>query len=234
VKYGVVVSLSTVSAKKLLSHFCVNPNLIYFSLQPSRDGFASRFSAADLTSTGRTSRGVRALKLREGDQMADIDILAPEPDFESERKAPDSTSKSNTPQISSKEATSYVLAVTEKGYGKRIPIDEFRTQRRGGKGVIALKFKEKAGGGGKIARGEGKGKGEADALRCMRVCEDGDEIIISTIRGTILRQGVSDVSIQSRAATGVLLQKIASDDSISCVDIVPRAALLSLEPLALK
>lgn len=187
-------------------------DIFHFLLSPQfhRDGFASRFTAADLTSTGRTSRGVRALNLREGDQMADIDILRP--------------------SLLSASATepSYVLAVTEKGYGKRIPIDEFRTQRRGGKGVIAIKFKEKAGGGGKIARGEGKGKGEADALRCMRVCGEGDEVVLSTVRGTILRQGVDDVSVQSRAATGVRIQKISPDDSIVCVDIVPKAVSLEL------
>ena len=177
-----------------------------------RDGFASRFTAADLTSTGRTSRGVRALKLREGDRMADMDILAATVVAESD------TSHQQ-----------YVLAVTEKGYGKRIPIDEFRTQRRGGKGVIAIKFKEKAGGGGKLARFAGRGKGEADALSCMRVCSESDEVVMSTVRGTILRQGVSDVSVQSRAATGVRIQKLSADDSIVCVDIVPTAVLPSEE-----
>lgn len=171
----------------------------------TRDGFASRFMSTDLPSTGRTSRGVRALKLREGDQMADIDILRPEHEGGDSKNEP----------------PSYVLAVTEKGYGKRIPIEEFRTQRRGGKGVIAIKFKEKAGGGGKVARGEGKSKGESDALRCMRVCAEGDEVVLSTVRGTILRQSVDDVSVQSRAATGVRLQRIEGDDAIVSVDVVP-------------
>lgn len=149
--------------------------------------------------------------------MADIDILSAPPSPGPGKPGPASP-------------VSYVLAVTEKGYGKRIPIDEFRTQRRGGKGVIAIKFKEKAGGGGKLARYEGKGKGEADALRCMRVCAEGDEVVISTVRGTILRQGVSDVSVQSRAATGVRIQKISPEDSIVCVDIVPPSTALALVP----
>lgn len=47
---------------------------------------------------------------------------------------------------------SYMLAVTERGYGKRISLSEFKTQRRGGMGVIAMKFKAKAGGGGAKTR----------------------------------------------------------------------------------
>lgn len=140
--------------------------------------------------------------------MADIDILRAS-----------LLSGTHTPGNGS--ASSYVLAVTEKGYGKRISIDEFRTQRRGGKGVIAIKFKDKAGGGGKTSREEGKMKGESDALRCMRVCAPGDEVVLSTVRGTILRQEVDLVSVQSRSATGVRIQKISHDDSIVCVDIVP-------------
>ena len=79
----------------------------------TKDGFASRFSGRDIMTTGRTSRGVRALKLREGDCMVDMDLVP-----------------GSVEDISDQ---SYVLAVTEKGYGKRIPMGEFRTQKRGGK-----------------------------------------------------------------------------------------------------
>ena len=155
------------------------------------------------------------MNLRDGDQMADIDILR-------------ASLLSATHSPGNESESSYVLAVTEKGYGKRISIDEFRTQRRGGKGVIAIKFKEKAGGGGKSSRVEGKLKGESDALRCMRVCGPGDEVVLSTVRGTIVRQGVDSVSVQSRSATGVRIQKISVDDSIVCVDILPRESPLAV------
>lgn len=118
----------------------------------------------------------------------------------------------------------YFLAVTDKGFGKRIPIDEFRIKKRRGAGVTAIKFKEKVGGNRRISRIEGKSNYESDALRCMRVCYPGDEIALSTSKGAIVRQKVDDLSIQSRTATGVMIQKIAADDSIVMVDIV-RASL---------
>lgn len=54
----------------------------------------------------------------------------------------------------------------------------------------------------------------------MRVCFPGDEIALSTSKGTILRQSVNDLSIQSRYATGILIQKITPGDSVIMVDII--------------
>jgi DNA gyrase subunit A len=79
-------------------------------------GMATRFGAAKLRPTGRTSRGVRAMKLREGDTIADMNVL-------------------------SGKNKEYILTVTSQGYGKRIATSEFRAQARGGVGVIAIKFK---------------------------------------------------------------------------------------------
>ena len=93
-------------------------------------GFASRIPADNITVTGRTSRGVRALKLRQGDQMADIDLI------------PVDAGVGTATGTGTSRSPTYVVAVTERGYGKRIPIDEFSAQRRGGKGVIAIKFKK--------------------------------------------------------------------------------------------
>ena len=176
----------------------------------TKDGFACRFSVSDLSSTGRQARGVRALNLREADQMADIDINtrvktlldgSPNPEYTNDKSA-------------------YVFAITERGYGKRIPISEFRKAKRGGRGVFAIKFKEKAGGGGKQARQAGRSKEESDALRCFRFCAAGDEVVLSTSKGTILRQKVDDVSVQARSATGVLVQKLDKGDAIMDIAIV--------------
>eukprot|EP01038_Epipyxis_sp_PR26KG_P009141 gene9141-12327_t len=149
----------------------------------TKDGFASRFTTEDISATGRTSRGVRSLKLRDGDSMADMDILR------SSAKGP------NDPALNA----SYILVITERGYGKRIPIDEFRTIKRGGKGVFIIKFKSKVGGG-KSSRESGQSGG--DSLSCLRICSPGDEVVLSTSKGAVIRQ-------------------IAPDDSIVMVDIVP-------------
>ena len=82
----------------------------------STRGQASRFSAKNMRPTARTSRGVKAMKLKKGDTIADVNILS---------------SKGNES----------LLVVTKEGYGKRVKTDEFRTTARGGSGVIAIKFK---------------------------------------------------------------------------------------------
>jgi len=153
----------------------------------TKNGFASRFASGDLISSGRKSRGVRALNLRKGDSMADMDIITP-----------------TTSGLAADEA--FVLVITERGYGKRISIDEFRTQKRGGKGVIIIKYKSKE---------------AADALSCLRICVPGDEVVLSTSRGSVMRQRTDDISLQGRTATGVLIQSLAADDSIVTVDLVP-------------
>ena len=81
-------------------------------------GMASRFEAASLRPTGRTSRGVRAMKLKKGDTLADVNVLT------------------------GGESSEFVLAVTSCGYGKRIKTEEFTARARGGVGVIATKFKK--------------------------------------------------------------------------------------------
>lgn len=81
------------------------------------DGLASRFAASTLRATGRTSRGVRSMKLKKEDTLAGVNILSGANDSE------------------------FILAVTSNGYGKRIPTGEFTARARGGSGVIAMKFK---------------------------------------------------------------------------------------------
>jgi DNA gyrase subunit A len=83
-------------------------------------GIATRFKSAKLRPTGRTSRGVRAMKMKKGDTIADMCLLS-----------------------GSDSDASFVLAVTAQGYGKLVGSDEFRATARGGVGVIAIKFKSK-------------------------------------------------------------------------------------------
>lgn len=107
-----------------------------------------------------------------------------------------------------------VLVITTNGYGKRVPVSQFRLQRRAGKGLTATKFKSK------------KGKDEVAALR---IVNDNDELMIITNRGIIIRQVVSAISTQSRTATGVRVQRLDEDDSIVAVALVPAAGEESIE-----
>lgn len=89
----------------------------------SSNGLATRFKASMLRPTGRTSKGVRAMKLKPGDTIADMNVL-------------DGGSGG-----SKKKA--YVLCMTEQGYGKRVSTNNFKVTSRGLIGVIAIKFKKK-------------------------------------------------------------------------------------------
>jgi len=87
-------------------------------------GLATRFRMADLRPTGRTSRGVRSMKLKDGDRIADVSVIPPQADGEGR----------------------FLLTLTAGGYGKRVRTDEFSPRGRGGAGIISIKFKDKSGG----------------------------------------------------------------------------------------
>lgn len=116
---------------------------------------------------------------------------------------------------------SHVLVVTQQGYGKCVPVEDLRKQRRYNKGMILIKFKGLAPPGQRTSRRDATEQGATDAVNNIRVCGVEDEVVISTSRGTVIRQRVGDISVQSRRGKGVLLQNIPADDHIISVDIVP-------------
>ncbi|KAI2491490.1 DNA Topoisomerase IV [Fragilaria crotonensis] len=155
----------------------------------TKHGMATRFESSKLRATGRTSRGVHAMKLKAGDAVADMNVL-------------------NGDAKVTKANQEYVLAVTSQGYGKRVPTTEFRTQARGGLGVVAIKFKASASG--------------RDFVTCLRTVKEDDEVLVITAKGVIVRQQVKNISSQGRTATGVLVQKLDAGDHITSVSLVPK------------
>lgn len=139
------------------------------------DGMCIRYSEEELRPLGRSARGVRAITLRDGDRIVGFDAIE--------------TADAN-----------YVLVVTNDGYGKRVRMDEFRQQGRGGIGLIGTKFKF-----------------PHSRLASLRVVHSGEEMMIATANGVVVRQKVDDISIQGRMATGVRLQQLADDDSVVSV-----------------
>ncbi|MEM1426531.1 MAG: DNA gyrase C-terminal beta-propeller domain-containing protein, partial [Cyanobacteria bacterium P01_H01_bin.130] len=99
-----------------------------------------------------------------------------------------------------------ILVVTSQGYGKRIPVEQFKLYNRATKGKIATKFKS--------------GQAE-DSLAGILVVHDSDEIMLVTSRGIIIRQAVDAIPVQSRGATGVRLQRLDKSDAIAAVAVVP-------------
>lgn len=98
-----------------------------------------------------------------------------------------------------------VLAVTAMGHGKRILASAFRVQRRGGMGSKALKFKD-----------------VDDRLVALRACSEDGDVLLSTAKGTTVRQMLCNISQQSRTAKGVVVQRLDAGDRVANVAILPR------------
>jgi DNA gyrase subunit A len=182
----------------------------------SRQGMAIHFRCTheQLRPLGRATRGVRAMKLKNGDELVGMDILpAAILDTLNTEETADIDNADIDNQEESLEVPSngiigpWVLVITMGGYGKRVPVAQFRLQNRAGQGLMATKFKNR-----KIK----------DQLATLRIVNnDNDEIMMVTNRGIIIRQAVNAISIQSRSATGVRVQRLDEDDAINGVAIVP-------------
>ena len=98
------------------------------------------------------------------------------------------------------DSKNHVLLVTTDGFGKRVELEEFRVQNRSGVGLIGTKFKS-----------------ESSHLASLNVVSETDEVIIASAQGIVLRAKGSDISCQSRMATGVRLQKLDEEDYVASV-----------------
>jgi DNA gyrase subunit A len=138
----------------------------------TREGMAIQFSEEDVRPMGRTAYGVKGIELEEADQVVALEV--------------------------STEGT--VLTVTENGYGKRTPIDEYRVQSRGGKGLINIKT---AGRNGRVV-----------GVKFLR----GDEgVMLITEKGMIIRLNTADISTIGRNTQGVRLINLEDGDHLVSV-----------------
>ena len=175
------------------------------------NGMSIHFQADNqqLRPLGRATRGVKAMKLKKGDELISMDILTAQvtagmADTEEDEEILDNENEKLTEEETT--AGPWILAITNGGYGKRVPISQFRLQKRAGMGVRAIKFKS-----------------DSDCLASLRVVNAEDELMIVSNRGIIIRQAVDAISMQSRAATGVRVQRLDSEDAIAAVALVPPA-----------
>ena len=157
-----------------------------------------RLNDSELRSLGRTARGVRSMNLKSGDSLVSMDVLSTElADHvdKSEEEIEDESSVSEGP---------WVLVASASGLGKRVPVTQFRLQKRAGMGLRAIKFRK-----------------DGDELVGLRVLGKGEELLLVSERGVIVRTSADKISQQSRAATGVRIQKLDNGDKLSEVVLVP-------------
>ena len=131
----------------------------------TKNGLCITFDEKDVRPIGRVSQGVIGIRLDDDDEVIGMESV-----------------------IVGGKAT--LLAITENGFGKRTELDEYRVQKRGGRGVITYKITPKTG---KIVG--------------VRIATEEDDVMLITDKGTIIRINVKDVSILGRSTQGVTLMR---------------------------
>jgi DNA gyrase subunit A len=173
----------------------------------SRNGMTIHFRLSDeeLRPLGRTARGVRAMNLRPGDQLVSMDVLPVELADRVESISAEAEEE-DTEEVAPSEGP-WVLVASASGLGKRVPVDQFRLQKRAGMGLRCMKFRR-----------------DGDVLVGLKVLGAGEELLLVSEKGVIVRMQADAVPQQSRAATGVRLQRLDAGDRLSEVVLVPPAA----------
>ena len=179
----------------------------------SHDGQAIRFDESDVRSMGRPAYGVRGMSLDKGDYIVGMATTPKDAKKAAaaieKAKAKAGVTEAEATEIATDETIpikgSLILSVTENGYGKRTPADEYRLQGRGGSGVINVKTTER----------NGKVTGIA------QVTEQSEVMLISHY-GKIIRMDSSTIRESGRAAQGVRLLNLEPGDRVAAAVVIPQ------------
>ena len=174
----------------------------------SHDGQAIRFDEADVRAMGRPAYGVRGMNLDKGDYIVGM-ATTPKDPKKAEADLEKAKAKAGVPEATATDETipikgSLILSITENGFGKRTPADEYRLQGRGGSGVINVKTTER----------NGKVTGIA------QVTEESEVMLISQY-GKIIRMDSSTIRESGRAAQGVRLLHLEPGDRVAAAVVIP-------------
>jgi len=165
----------------------------------SHHGQAILFRETEVRSMGRAAGGVNGMDLGKGDFVVSMD--AAQPDFviiqKEYKKDTQNLDELESDQIR-ESLTSLMLTVSEKGYGKRTPLAEYRVTSRGGKGVINLKSTDRNG----------------SVVAALQVREDSDVMII-TGQGKVIRVHSGEIREAGRSTQGVRLLRLEEGDRIA-------------------
>ncbi|MFZ1918448.1 MAG: DNA gyrase subunit A [Terriglobales bacterium] len=175
----------------------------------SHDGQAIRFDEADVRSMGRPAYGVRGMNLDKGDYIVGM-ATTPKDAKQAEDAAARAKAKAGIDATATDETLplkgSLILSVTENGYGKRTPADEYRLQGRGGSGVINVKTTERNG----------------KVVAIAQVTEETEVMLISQY-GKIIRMDSSTIRESGRAAQGVRLLSLEPGDKVAAAVVIAPA-----------
>ncbi|MBS1959302.1 MAG: DNA gyrase subunit A [Bdellovibrionales bacterium] len=146
----------------------------------SAGGMSIRFSEKDVRPMGRTAYGVNGMALDDGDSLVGMDVISPN------------------------QEGAEILVVSELGYGKRTPISEYKTQGRGGKGIITMKVTDKIGN-----------------LVSAREVKAKDDLMLFSSRGKLIRISIGEIRETGRNASGVRLMNVENGEKVVAVENLP-------------
>lgn len=153
----------------------------------ANNGNVIRCSEKDVRPMGRSARGVKAMDLDDGETLVDVAVI--------------------------RDAEQEVITVTTNGYGKRSSLDDYRLQRRAGKGIKAGTFNEKTG-----------------DLASLKILEKGNDLMLITDSGIVIKVSTDDISRFGRTSQGVRIMKMKDgDDKIASIAIAPNEDELEKE-----
>lgn len=168
----------------------------------SNEGKAIRFSESKIRVMGRTAKGVRGMRVsllaNSGLDEDDVEIIEEENEDNDGEKSVVTTSRIVSLVVAP--ATGDVLCACKHGFGKRTPIADFPTKGRGGKGVIAIKTSERNG----------------ELVQALAVAE-GDDIVLISDNGTLVRTAVAQIAQTGRNAQGVTLIRLTNGEQLVSV-----------------
>lgn len=170
---GGIIALTVDEGDRLVSTRLSDGNMDI--LLASQSGKAIRFPEKEARPMGRTSRGVRGMHLEKDDRVIGMEVVS------------DTTAAT-------------LVTVTEKGYGKRTYLDEYRQQGRGGKGIITIKTSERNG-----------------QVVDIKLINDDFDLMFITDGGKVLRTRVVDLSVIGRNTQGVRLMVLEPGERIVAV-----------------
>ncbi|MFU8792552.1 MAG: DNA gyrase subunit A [Acholeplasmataceae bacterium] len=143
------------------------------------NGKAIRFKETDVRSMGRTASGVIGMNIGKDDEVVGVAVINDE--------------------------NHEILAITEKGYGKRTIVAEYRLQSRGGKGVKTVNITDKNG-----------------KLSTLRAVSNDEDLIVVSDKGVVIRTHIDQISVTKRATQGVRIIKLRPDHKVATIALVPR------------
>ena len=174
----------------------------------SHDGQAIRFDESDVRDMGRPAYGVRGMKLDAKDYIVGM-ATTPKDPKKAEAELEKAKAEAGVPEATATDATipikgSLILSITENGYGKRTPADEYRLQGRGGSGVINVKTTERNG----------------KVVGIAQVTEKSELMLISQY-GKIIRMDFGTIRESGRSAQGVRLLHMEAGDRVAAAVVIP-------------